>query len=108
MPRGPGIFKRLGDDSVRITVRLPKDLHDAIWQARRGLPQRDTGFLSRLVRDALQHYLDCETLQPARKAKQAEQERLRAIPLQPLPGERAWTQRLNALYPPRSPSPTEE
>ena len=74
--------KILGDDPVRVTVRLPRSLVDELRRAGLGG--------SPAVRDALRHYLDCPRLQPARRAKRAEQERLRAMPLQPLLGEAFW------------------
>ena len=47
--------KKFGADHVRVTVRLPQSLYDAIWEARPGLPQRNQGFLSAVLRDALHH-----------------------------------------------------
>ena len=78
--------KAFGADQVRVTVRLPRDLYEELCRARPALGVGNSGFLSRVLRAALRHFLDCKTLQPARNKRRAAQQR--RAPLQPLPGER--------------------
>ena len=50
--------KEFGDDQVRITVRLPSALYHAILAARRTRVHWGNS-LSDIVRNALQHALEC-------------------------------------------------
>ena len=50
--------KEFGDDQVRITVRLPSGLYHAILAARRTRVHWGNS-LSDIVRNALQHALEC-------------------------------------------------
>src|SRR5215470_19972558 len=80
--------KVLGDTSVRVTVRLPKSLLDAIQRDHCGVGEG----VSDVFRAALRHYIECPQLAPqrvARHAERAEHDRCIAS-LQRLPGEGHW------------------
>jgi hypothetical protein len=83
--------KDLGDDPVRVTIRLPKALHDAPILGQRDRPTLGSG-ISDIVRNALRHCLACPEQHRADEAERLKRERIEAAraPLQPLPGERHW------------------
>src|SRR5262245_16014077 len=56
--RSASMRKEFGDDQVRITVRLPSALYHAILAARRTRVHWGNS-LSDIVRNALQHALEC-------------------------------------------------
>ena len=49
--------KELGDEQVRVTVRLPQGLYDAVRATRRQRWGWGAWNISLIIRDALQHYL---------------------------------------------------
>jgi hypothetical protein len=57
--------KELGDDHIRVTVRLPQPLYDELCAIRRARYGWGSGNIGTLIRYALLHYLDCpERLRP--------------------------------------------
>jgi hypothetical protein len=63
--------KSLPDDQIRVTVRLPQTLVDALTGPTRRYRQTSPGHLSAAVRQALHHYLACPELQQAEAEAQA-------------------------------------
>ena len=95
--------KVLGDTSVRVTVRLPKSLLDAIQRDHLGVGEG----VSDVFRAALRHYIACPQLEPqrvARQAKRAEHDRFIAS-LRPLSGEGYWNSLLRQRTAPSTDRP---
>ena len=68
--------KELGDEQVRVTVRLPQGLYDAVRATRRQRWGWGARNISLIIRDALQHYLTCPACRQAdQDARQAWEER---------------------------------
>jgi metal-responsive CopG/Arc/MetJ family transcriptional regulator len=57
--------KELGDEQVRVTVRLPQALYDDLVGSHRLYRYTGTGSISDMVRRAVRHYLACPDLQRA-------------------------------------------
>jgi hypothetical protein len=57
--------KELGDEQVRVTVRLPQALYDDLVGRHRIYRYTGTGYISDMVRRAVRHYLACPDLQRA-------------------------------------------
>jgi hypothetical protein len=57
--------KELGDEQVRVTVRLPQALYEDLVGPHRRYRYTGTGYLSDMVRRAVSHYLTCPDLQRA-------------------------------------------
>ena len=79
--------KELGDDPVRITVRLPADLYAAVLPTRRRR-FRWEGDISAVVRHALEHMLECPEHDALEHAKMAMDEARRLQALQDRGGRR--------------------
>ena len=59
-PLGSGQLGQEGTDHIRLTVRLPRELYDALEAvAEQEHYTRETPELARTVRTALEHYLAC-------------------------------------------------
>src|SRR5438067_960806 len=62
-PKGSGELREEGVDQVRLTVRLPRGLYDALEAAaERSHYTREAPELARFVREALIHYLSCPNI----------------------------------------------
>lgn len=66
-PKGSGQLGEEGVDHIRLTVRLPRELYDALEaRAERDHYTREAPELARCVREALEHYLTCPNIRQTR------------------------------------------
>ena len=65
--------KALGDEQIRVTVRLPMELYAAVVGPQRRYPETGSSHVSTMVRKALLHYLACPAIQQAEQAAAAQQ-----------------------------------
>src|SRR5215510_4313436 len=71
-PPGRGQLGEEGVGHIRLTVRLPKELYDALEaQAEREHYTREAPELARIVRNALEHYVVCSHIRQTENAPQA-------------------------------------